>query len=99
VINEEKESALKHLLMAFQWTIDKYIMGILDDSVDDPHLSAVMLRNYIVWYIESHKELGLKPPFVDCEDCFKKLAYSRQAYKDFERRRSDESKIYRGQQW
>ncbi len=95
-INQEK---LKYLLNDMEDVIGELIDNVLDDSITDPHYSAVAATNKIKCYIQIMSELGIILPYNDVEGFFDFNAYSQEEYSRFEEVRKKESQYYRGIQF
>lgn len=76
------------------------IETVLTDSELDPHYSAVYTTNLIKSYIDVLQGIGMKKiPFIDVENCFYYLGYTKEEFECFEKKRSIESKYYIGTQY
>lgn len=95
-INYEK---LKYMLHFQRCDIELLIENVIEDSLEDPHYSAVTATNLVKCYIEIMQELGEKLPYTDVEGFMKAIGFSTEDYLLFEKKRSQESKYYLGVQY
>ena len=95
-INYEK---LKYMLHFQRFDIELLIENVIEDSLEDPHYSAVTATNLVKCYIEIMQELGEKLPYTDVEGFMKAIGFSTEDYLLFEKKRSQESKYYLGVQY
>ena len=96
VINYEK---LKYMLHFQRFDIELLIENVIEDSLEDPHYSAVTATNLVKCYIEIMQELGEKLPYTNVEGFMKAIGFSTEDYLLFEKKRSQESKYYLGVQY
>ena len=93
------KNELLYLMHFLERDIEESICGVLDDSLDDPHYSAVTTANMIVCYIMSMKALEMPVPYTDVKGYFFYNHFSEEDFLRFETSRKKESAYYAGYQW
>ena len=95
-MNREK---LLFILRGVGCQLSVHIDNVLNDSIEDPHHSAVYTCNLIKSYIELMTQLGEELPYHDIKSCFLFEGFSIKEYEAFENSRKKESEYYRGEQF
>ena len=96
---EIDRAKLRYLLKYYDNSIDKYITGVLQDSAENPHFSAVAAANLIKCYIQILTELGEEPPYGSVREYMLFQAFSKEECDAFEKSRQKEAVCYRGVQY
>ena len=79
--------------------LPNYIDEVLNDSVEDPHYSAVYVSNLIKILIEFETELGEELPYHDVKSFILFNGFDEKEYEAFENSRLEESVYYQGVQY
>ena len=95
-LNIEK---LQYICAFMEDWICQTIDNVLNDSVEDPHYSAVTATNLIKCYIEISEQLDKKLPYNDVRSFFKSNAYTEAEWILFENHREKELTYYIGIQY
>ena len=95
-INIEK---LRYLFGFMEEYLCDSINEVLNDSISDPHFSAVAVNNMIKCYIDIEEQLGTLLPYKDVKTFFDFYAFSHKEYNAFEECRKRESQYYKGIQF
>ncbi len=89
---------LSYILYLFAFDIDNLVYEVLNDSVGDPHFSAVTATNMIKCYIQVKNDLDEELPYKDVKGYFNNNSYTKDEYLLFENKRIIESEYYIGEQ-
>lgn len=89
----------KYLLMFLDWYIEHDIYGVLENSEEDPHHSAVTTVNLIKCYIDVSQALNQPLPYNSVEDFLRFKCFSEEEIREFECRRQREAVHYTGKQY
>lgn len=100
-MNEYKinKKVLDNILNAFDYSIERYLYDVLEDSEEDPEFSAVTAQNRIMWYIEIKRNLGESLPYDNVKGYFKENSFEEAEYDLFEKKRLKEAEYYVGEQY
>lgn len=98
-MNSASQEAMLYLMRFIDHLIEESICNVLEDSLEDPHFSAVTTANMIACYMTVMQELQKDLPYTDIKGYFLHNQFSNEEWKKFENSRLKESAYYIGKQW
>jgi hypothetical protein len=90
---------LDYILRDIDFSLQTDIQNVIDDSLEDPHHSAVYTSNLIKCYISVMNQIDYELPYNDVKGYILGSGYDEKDYDVFETSRIKESSYYIGQQF
>lgn len=100
MVNKEVNDSSKYIryILEFIYSdIQELIENVLNDSISDPHYSAVAANNLMVCYLRISDHSNTK--YDSVRNFIIELGFSEAEYEIFEKKRCDESAYYIGEQF
>lgn len=93
------KKALDYILWTVQFVIEKNIWKALEDSKEDPQISAVTTTNLIKCWLELKENIGESTGVHTLKEYFDYDSLRDEDYEIFEKKRKKESEYYNGEQF
>jgi len=93
------KKALDYILSTIQFVIEKNIWNALEDSEEDPQISAVTTTNLIKCWLELKENIGESIGVNTLKEYFDYDSFRDEDYEIFEKKRKKESEYYHGEQF
>lgn len=93
------KKALDYILWSVQFEIEENIWKVLEDSEEDPQISAVTTTNLIKCWLELKDNISEPTGVNTLQEYFDYVSLPDEDYEIFERKRKKESEYYNGEQF